>query len=60
MHIILPVEKCNPKKSGGKTYYQAGQKYWLCEDNVDVKEPYYLKELGFTALVEESTPDMAA
>ncbi|MCK8358503.1 hypothetical protein LXA11_08095 [Erwinia amylovora] len=60
MHIILPVDKCNPKKSGGKTYYQAGQNYWLCEDNVDVKEQYYLKELGFTALVEESTPDMAA
>ncbi|CCP05883.1 hypothetical protein BN440_0832 [Erwinia amylovora MR1] len=60
MHIILPVDKCNPKKSGGKTYYQAGQNYWLCQDNVDVKEQYYLKELGFTALVEESTPDMAA
>ncbi|MBZ2395150.1 hypothetical protein [Erwinia amylovora] len=60
MHIILPVDKCNPKTVSEKTYYQAGQNYWLCEDNVDVKEQYYLKELGFTALVEESTPDMAA
>ncbi|VEA64676.1 Predicted chitinase [Serratia plymuthica] len=60
MHIILPVDKCNPKTVSEKTYYQAGQNYWLCQDNVDVKEQYYLKELGFTALVEESTPDMAA
>lgn len=60
MHLILPVDKCNPKESGGKTYYQAGQNYWLCQDNVDVREQYYLKELGFTALVEESTADMAA
>ncbi|MFB5171470.1 hypothetical protein AAIO65_02350 [Erwinia amylovora] len=60
MHIILPVDKCNPKTVSEKTYYQAGQNYWLCQDNVDVKGQYYLKELGFTALVEESTPDMAA
>lgn len=60
MHIILPVDKCNPKESEGQTYYQVGQNYWLCEDNVDVKEQYYLKELGFTALVEENTPDMSA
>lgn len=60
MHIILPVDKCNPKQSDSKTYYQVGQQYWLHQDDVDVIEQYFLKELGFTALEEETTPDMAA
>jgi len=60
MHLILPVDKCNPKESGGKKYYQAGQNYWLSQDDVDLIDQYSLKELGFTALVEESTPDMGA
>lgn len=60
MHIILPVDKCNPKQSDSKTYYQVGQQYWLYQDDVDVIEQYFLKELGFTALEEENTPDMAA
>jgi predicted chitinase len=60
MHIILPVDKCNPKESGGKTYYQAGQSYWLSQDDVDLIDQHNLKELGFTALVEENTPDMSA
>ncbi|WP_336215305.1 glycoside hydrolase family 19 protein [Enterobacter sp. P82] len=60
MHIILPVDKCNPKESGGRTYYQAGQSYWLSEDDVDLIEQYNLKELGFIALAEENTPDMSA
>lgn len=60
MHLILPVDKCNPKTSGDKTYYQTGRNYWLSQDDVDVVEQYSLKELGFTALVEETTPDMAA
>ncbi|MEB6335716.1 hypothetical protein [Serratia rhizosphaerae] len=59
-HIILPVDKCNPKKSGGKTWYQVGQSYWLSQDDVDLIEQYNLKELGFTALVEETTSDMSA
>ena len=60
MHIILPVDKCNPKESGGKTWYQAGQSYWLSQDDVDLIDQYNLKELGFTALAEENTPDMSA
>ncbi|WP_242514481.1 hypothetical protein [Enterobacter cloacae] len=60
MHIILPVDKCNPKESGGRTYYQAGQSYWLSQDDVDLIDQYNLKELGFIALAEENTPDMSA
>lgn len=60
MHLILPVDKCNPKENDGKKYYQAGQNYWLSQDDVDLIDQYSLKELGFTALVEESTPDMGA
>lgn len=60
MHAVLPVDKCNPKESDGKKYYQAGQNYWLSQDDVDLIDQYSLKELGFTALVEESTSDMAA
>ena len=59
-HIILPVDKCNPKKSGGKIWYQVGQSYWLSQDDVDLLDQYNLKELGFTALAEETTPDMLA
>lgn len=59
-HIILPVDKCNPKKSGGKIWYQVGQSYWLSQDDVDLIDQYNLKELGFTALAEETTPDMLA
>ncbi|HGM6861241.1 TPA: hypothetical protein ACKQDZ_002580 [Serratia rubidaea] len=59
-HIILPVDKCNPKKSGGKIWYQVGQSYWLSQDDVDLIVQYNLKELGFTALAEETTPDMLA
>ncbi|HAY0637100.1 TPA: hypothetical protein JS394_002073 [Serratia rubidaea] len=59
-HIILPVDKCNPKKSGGKSWYQVGQSYWLSQDDVDLIDQYNLKELGFTALAEETTPDMSA
>jgi hypothetical protein len=60
MHIILPVDKCKPKESGGKNYYQAGESYWLSQDDVDLIDQYNLKDLGFTALAEESTPDMSA
>ncbi|WP_242514480.1 hypothetical protein [Enterobacter cloacae] len=60
MHIILPVDKCNPKESGGRTYYQAGQSYWLSQDDVDLIDQFNLKELGFIALAEENTPDMSA
>ncbi|BFO09460.1 hypothetical protein GGER_19700 [Serratia rubidaea] len=59
-HIILPVDKCNPKKSGGKSWYQVGQSYWLSQDDVELIDQYNLKELGFTALAEETTPDMSA
>jgi len=60
MHIILPVDKCNPKKWDGRNWYQAGQSYWLSQDNVDLIDQYNLKELGFTALAEENTSDMLA
>ncbi|MGU3416731.1 hypothetical protein ACLBW0_24650 [Enterobacteriaceae bacterium C34A] len=60
IHVILPVDKCNPKKSGDKTYYQTGQNNWVSQDEVDVLNQYDLKELGFSALAEESTPDMSA
>ncbi|MEG1121692.1 MAG: hypothetical protein RR184_14035 [Citrobacter sp.] len=60
MHVILPVDKCSPKTASEKTYYQLGQQSWLIQDYVDVFEQYWLKELGFSALVEESTSDMSA
>lgn len=60
IHVILPVDKCSPKKSGDRTYYQTGQNNWVSQDEVDVLNQYDLKELGFSAFAEESTPDMSA
>ena len=59
IHAILPVDKCNPKESDGKRWYQIGEDSWLSQDDVDVLNQYDLKELGFSALAEESTPDMS-
>jgi len=59
-HLILPVDKCNPREWEGQTYYQAGKNYWLRQDDVDVINQFDLNGLGFTALEEESTPDMSA
>lgn len=59
-HLILPVDKCNPREWEGRTYYQAGKNYWLRQDGVDLLNQFDLEKRGFTALEEESTPDMSA
>ncbi|MCG3102012.1 hypothetical protein MAQ58_21540, partial [Enterobacter sp. DRP3] len=57
---ILPADKCNPvKDTQGKTWYEISPGNWMNESDVDVLHQYDLKELGFTALQEESTADMS-
>lgn len=56
---ILPVDKCHPlKDKQGKTWYEISAGSWMSQDDVDLLHQYDLKELGFTALEEESTADM--
>lgn len=56
---ILPVDKCHPlKDKQGKTWYEISAGSWMSQDDVELLHQYDLKELGFTALEEESTADM--
>lgn len=56
---ILPVDKCHPlKDKQGKTWYEIRAGSWMSQDDVELLHQYDLKELGFTALEEESTADM--
>lgn len=59
IHRILPTDKCNPKESGGKKYYQISEQSWLSQDEVEEVNQYDLKKQGFAALVQESTSDMS-
>lgn len=59
VHAVLPEDKCNPKDSGGKKYYQISEHGWLSQDDVEEVNQYDLKKLGFSAFVQESTPDMS-
>lgn len=59
IHSILPADKCNPKESGGKKYYQISEQSWLSEDEVEECNQYDLIKLGFSALVQETTSDMS-
>lgn len=56
---ILPVDKCHPlKDKQGKTWYEISAGSWMSQEDVELLHQYDLKELGFTALEEESTDDM--
>lgn len=59
IHSILPADKCNPKESGGKKYYQISEQSWLSQDEVEECSQYDLIKLGFSALVQETTSDMS-
>ncbi|TKI03714.1 pesticin C-terminus-like muramidase [Martelella alba] len=58
--LIHALANSNVKKSNGNQWYRIGEQNWLHQDDVDVLSQYDLKELGFSALIEESTPDMSA
>lgn len=60
IHAVLPEDKCNPNESGGKKYYQISENSWLSQNEVEEFNQYDLRKLGFSALVQESTPDMTA
>ncbi|VEA72968.1 Uncharacterised protein [Serratia rubidaea] len=49
-----------PEEERRQELVSGRQSYWLSQDDVDLIDQYNLKELGFTALAEETTPDMSA
>lgn len=56
---ILPRDKCNPfEDNAGKTWFEVSPRNWLSQDDVTELHQYDLKELGFTTLVEEPSPDV--
>jgi len=60
IHAVLPEDKYNPNESGGKKYYQITENSWLSQNEVEEFNQYDLRKLGFSALLQESTPDMSA
>jgi hypothetical protein len=58
IHAVLPEDKCPPEECGGKKYYRIGEGSWLSQDDVEALNQYDLKQRGFSAFVQDSTPDM--
>jgi hypothetical protein len=58
IHAVIPEDKCPPEECGGKKYYRIGEGSWLSQDEVEALNQYDLKQRGFSAFVQDSTPDM--
>lgn len=59
IHTVLSEDKCSPREVDGKKYYPLSEQTWVSLDQVEEFSQYDLKKLGFTALAQESTPDMS-
>lgn len=58
--IILPREKCNPlEDKDGKTWFEISPHSWITQADVKELHQYDLKELGFTTLEEDPSPDVS-
>lgn len=61
IHRVLPEDQCNPfTDAEKKRWFQVSPQSWMSQDGVDELPQYSLKELGFTALEQSATSDMAA
>lgn len=57
---ILPRDKCNPfEDKDGKTWFEVSPRNWMSQDDVKELHQFDLKELGFTTLEEEPSPDVS-
>lgn len=58
--IILPRDKCNPlEDKDGKTWFEISPHSWIAQADVKELYQYDLKELGFTTLEEDPSPDVS-
>ncbi|CNE05835.1 hypothetical protein [Yersinia mollaretii] len=58
--IILPRDKCNPlEDKDGKTWFEISPHSWIAQADVKELHQYDLKELGFTTLEEDPSPDIS-
>lgn len=58
--IILPRDKCNPlEDKDGKTWFEISSRSWVAQSDVKELHQYDLKELGFTTLEEDPSPDVS-
>lgn len=61
IHRVLPEDQCNPfTDAEKKRWFQVSPQSWMSQEGVDELPQYSLKELGFTALEQSATSDMAA
>lgn len=57
---ILPRDKCNPfEDKDGKTWFEVSPRNWMSQDDVKELHQFDLKELGFTTLEEDPSPDVS-
>ncbi|TKI02646.1 hypothetical protein [Martelella alba] len=57
---ILPQDKCNPfEDNTGKTWFEVSPRNWMSQGDVKELHQYDLKELGFSTLEEDPSPDVS-